>query len=59
MTQMGLGKQIGTTFQQIQKYETGFNRVSASRLWMIAEVLEVGVEDLFGDELIQRLEGKV
>ena len=59
MTQMDLAKLVGVRFQQVQKYETGFNRVSASRLYMIAQALEVEVADLFGDELIQRLESKV
>ena len=49
MTQMELAKQVGVRFQQVQKYETGFNRVSASRLYMIAEVLDVEVMDLFGE----------
>lgn len=49
MTQIDLGNQVGVRFQQVQKYETGFNRVSASRLFMIAEALDVEVEDLFED----------
>ena len=49
MTQMELAKQVGVRFQQVQKYETGFNRVSASRLYMTAEALDVEVADLFGD----------
>ena len=49
MTQMDLAKQVGVRFQQVQKYETGFNRVSASRLYMIAEALDVEVIDLFED----------
>ena len=36
MTQQQLGNKVGIKFQQIQKYETGSNRVSASRLWEIA-----------------------
>ena len=46
---MELAKQVEVRFQQPQKYETGFNRVSASRLFMIAEALDVEVADLFGD----------
>ena len=49
ITQMELAKQVEVRFQQPQKYETGFNRVSASRLFMIAEALDVEVADLFGD----------
>lgn len=41
LSQDELGQRIGLTFQQIQKYERGANRVSASRLFDIAEALEV------------------
>ena len=47
LSQKDLAKQVGVTFQQIQKYECALNRVSASKLWMIAELLEVKVRDLF------------
>lgn len=47
MSQAELGKAIGVKFQQVQKYETAFNRVSASRLWSIAEVLGVDVVQFF------------
>ena len=47
MTQQQLAGKVGIKFQQIQKYETGMNRVSASRLWDIAEVLEVPVSFFF------------
>ena len=43
MTQQQLAEQVGIKFQQIQKYETGANRVSSSRLWDISEVMEVPV----------------
>ena len=43
MTQMQLGNAVGVKFQQVQKYENGANRVSASRLLLIAEVLDVPV----------------
>jgi len=43
MTQQQLARQIGVTFQQIQKYEKGTNRVSASRLQEISEKLNVPV----------------
>lgn len=42
-TQTSLGQAIGLTFQQVQKYETGANRISASRLLSIARVLNVPV----------------
>lgn len=41
LTQSGLAAQIGCSFQQLQKYEAGQNRVSASRLYEIAEALDV------------------
>lgn len=41
MTQIDLGQAVGVTFQQMQKYEKGTNRVSASRLVMIAKALGV------------------
>ena len=44
ITQQQLADRVGIKFQQIQKYETGANRVSASRLWEIARALEVPVE---------------
>ena len=47
MTQQQLAEKVGIKFQQIQKYETGMNRVSASRLWDIAEALEVPVAFFF------------
>ena len=47
ITQQQLGDKVGIKFQQIQKYETGANRVSASRLWDIAAVLEVPVSFFF------------
>jgi len=47
MTQQQLAEHVGIKFQQIQKYETGMNRVSASRLWDIAETLSVPVSFFF------------
>ncbi|MEP4197597.1 MAG: helix-turn-helix transcriptional regulator [Aliishimia sp.] len=47
MTQQQLGEAVGIKFQQIQKYETGSNRVSASRLWDIADTLGVPVTFFF------------
>ena len=47
MTQQQLSDNVGVKFQQIQKYETGANRVSASRLWDIANVLGVSVSFFF------------
>ncbi|MCX7559088.1 helix-turn-helix transcriptional regulator [Sulfitobacter sp. F26204] len=47
MTQQRLAELVGIKFQQIQKYETGANRVSASRLWDIADALGVDVSFFF------------
>ena len=47
MTQQQLAEHVGIKFQQIQKYETGANRVSASRLWDIADALDVPVSFFF------------
>ena len=47
MTQQQLAEHVGIKFQQIQKYETGANRVSASRLWDIADALEVEINFFF------------
>ncbi len=47
MTQQQLAESVGIKFQQIQKYETGANRVSASRLWDIAGSMDVDVSFFF------------
>ena len=47
MTQQKLADLVGIKFQQIQKYETGANRVSASRLWDIGESMGVPVAFFF------------
>lgn len=47
MTQQQLATKVGIKFQQIQKYETGMNRISASRLWDIAEAMDVDVRFFF------------
>ncbi len=49
MSQTTLGQAIGLTFQQVQKYERGTNRVSSSRLYDVARVLDVPVEFFFED----------
>ena len=49
LSQDDLASQIGLTFQQIQKYERGANRVSFSRLVDIARTLKCRVQDLIGD----------
>jgi transcriptional regulator with XRE-family HTH domain len=49
MSQDTLAKKLGLTFQQIQKYEKGTNRIGASRLYQIAEILGIPVSFLFED----------
>jgi transcriptional regulator with XRE-family HTH domain len=47
MSQTELAEQIGVTFQQVQKYEKGTNRIGASRLSRIATILRISVSELF------------
>lgn len=47
--QTGLAEQIGVSYQQLQKYEEGQNRLSVGRLWTIAAALGVSVSDLIAD----------
>jgi len=47
MTQQQLADKVGIKFQQIQKYETGMNRISASRLWDISDALGVSINYFF------------
>ncbi len=47
MSQVALAESVGITFQQLQKYEAATNRVSASRLWDLAQELGVPIEALF------------
>ena len=49
VSQSDLADRIGVTFQQVQKYESGTNRIGASRLERISEALEVPVSFFFGD----------
>ena len=47
MSQSTLAERIGVTFQQVQKYEKGLNRISASKLHQISEILGISLIDLF------------
>ena len=47
MNQEALANALGLTFQQVQKYEGGANRVSASRLWELSKILGVSIEFFF------------
>ena len=48
-SQSKLASLLGITFQQIQKYEKGLNRISASRLWYTAQLMNVSVDYFFKD----------
>src|SRR6188472_1002835 len=49
MSQEKLGEKLGLTFQQVQKYEKGINRIGASRLYDLAQVLGVPVQFFYED----------
>lgn len=49
MSQEALGEKLGVTFQQVQKYEKGLNRIGASRLYQIATILDVPISFFFAD----------
>jgi transcriptional regulator with XRE-family HTH domain len=50
MSQDTLAKSIGVTFQQVQKYEKGTNRIGSSRMHQIAGILGTSISSLFGAE---------
>ena len=54
MSQEKLGEALGITFQQIQKYEKGANRVSASKLWDIARFFKVDIGYFFEGLMVAR-----
>jgi transcriptional regulator with XRE-family HTH domain len=49
INQSQLGKALGVTFQQVQKYESGANRISMSRLWLACDLLGAKPGDFFPD----------
>ena len=49
MSQEKLGDALGLTFQQVQKYEKGVNRIGASRLYMMSRILEVPIQFFYED----------
>lgn len=55
LTQEQLGKLIGLTFQQVQKYEKGVNRVSAGTLYEIAQVFELPISWFFDEQVVNRI----
>ena len=56
LTQQQLALQVGIRFQQVQKYECGANRISAARLWQLAEALENPAPASGGGEVFSRKE---
>jgi transcriptional regulator with XRE-family HTH domain len=56
MSQEKLGELLGLTFQQVQKYEKGVNRIGAGRLYEIAKILNVKVDYLY-DGIEEKLTG--
>jgi transcriptional regulator with XRE-family HTH domain len=57
MSQEKLGEKLGLTFQQVQKYEKGINRIDASRLYDLAQVLGVPVQFFYEDAPIADARG--
>ena len=60
MSQEKLGKALGLTFQQVQKYERGTNRIGSSRLFQLSRILDVSVSFFFDDmelEIIRKTDG--
>jgi transcriptional regulator with XRE-family HTH domain len=55
MSQTTLANQIGITFQQIQKYEKGTNRISAGRLYEVARLLELPITFFFNGFKLPKL----
>lgn len=59
ISQEELGRAIDVTFQQIQKYEAGQNRISASKLYMVACVLDVDIQDFFSEKISSDIRSSV
>ena len=56
VSQLDLALEIGVTYQQLQKYESGKNRISASRLWDASVALKCDVADFYGTTIDAQLE---
>lgn len=56
ISQHKLAAKIGVTFQQLQKYESGANRISASRLYFIAKALNCSIEYIFEPATVKELQ---
>ena len=57
LSQTALGDAMGVTFQQLQKYEAGSNRISASRLYDVSKLLDIDISYFF-DEMDQKTKGE-
>ena len=55
LSQQALASKVGVSYQQIQKYETGVNRISVGRLWVVAKVLNEELAYFFknGNEILE------
>lgn len=58
ISQSSLANEVGVTFQQVQKYEKGVNRISSGRLHDFAQILNINVQDFY-DEIDSEFSGKV
>ena len=58
MSQTALGKAVGLSFQQVQKYENGGNRISSSRLFEFAKILNVPVSHFFEEMAPELAKGR-
>lgn len=59
LSQSDLGKHLGVTFQQVQKYEKGVNRISGMRILEIAKLLGISVSTLLGEDSSVEPVGKI
>jgi transcriptional regulator with XRE-family HTH domain len=56
LTQKDLAIKLGITFQQLQKYEKGTNRISVDRLYEVVDILGIDMKDLIGENVKQEKE---
>lgn len=54
LSQQKLGNRLGLTFQQVQKYERGANRISASRLFELGKIMDVPINFFFDDMPLEK-----
>ncbi len=58
ISQKALAKQMGITYQQVQKYENGLNKISVSRLWQICDIFDISPNFLFENILDESQKSK-